>query len=92
MYPAVPCHQTFICSLSQGFPGRSVLKDPPAKQEMQEMWVQSLGGEDPLEEEMATPSSILAWESRGQRSLAGCSAQGCREPDATEHYHHLFYV
>ena len=28
---------------------------------MQETWVQSLGGEDPLEEEMATRSSILAW-------------------------------
>ena len=56
------------------------------------MWVQSLGGEDPLEEGMPTPSSILAWESRGQRRLAGCGAQGCREPDATEHLHHLFYV
>ena len=30
--------------------------------EMQEMWVQSLGQEDPLENEMATCSSILAWE------------------------------
>ena len=29
---------------------------------MQEMWVQSLGLEDPLEEEMATHSSILAWK------------------------------
>ena len=29
---------------------------------MQEMQVQSLGGEDPLEEEMATYSRILAWE------------------------------
>ena len=29
--------------------------------EMQELWVQSLGGEDPLEEEMATHSSIVAW-------------------------------
>ena len=29
------------------------------------------GWEDPLEEEMATHSSILAWESHGQRSLAG---------------------
>ena len=28
---------------------------------MQEMWVQSLGGEDPLEQEMATHSSSLAW-------------------------------
>ena len=31
-------------------------------QEMQEMQVGSLGGEDPLEEEMATLSSILAWK------------------------------
>ena len=29
---------------------------------MQEMWVRSLGQEDPLEKEMATHSSILAWE------------------------------
>ena len=31
-------------------------------QEMQEIQVQSLGGEDPLEKEMATHSSILAWK------------------------------
>ena len=31
-------------------------------QETQEMWIQSLGWEDPLEEEMATHSSILAWK------------------------------
>ena len=29
---------------------------------MQDTWVESLGGEDPLEEEMATLSSILVWE------------------------------
>ena len=29
---------------------------------MQEMWVQSLGQEDPMEKEMATHSRILAWE------------------------------
>ena len=34
------------------------MKNPPA---MQEMWIQSLGQEDPLEKEMATCSSILAW-------------------------------
>ena len=33
----------------------------PAMQEMLEMWVQSLGQEDPLEEGMATHSIILAW-------------------------------
>ena len=36
-----------------------LVKNPPAKQETQ---VQPLGQEDPLEEEMATHSSILAWE------------------------------
>ena len=37
------------------------VKNPPAMQEMWETWVQSLGREDPLEEGMATQSSILAW-------------------------------
>ena len=36
------------------------VKNLPAMQEMWETWVQSLGWEDPLEEEMATYSSILA--------------------------------
>ena len=44
-----------------GFPGGSVVKNPPAMQELQEMWVGSLVPEDPLEEGMATHSSILAW-------------------------------
>ena len=35
-----------------------MVKNPPA---MRETWVQSLGWEDPLEEGMATYSSILAW-------------------------------
>ena len=38
------------------------IKTPPAMQHTQEMQVQSLGQEDPLEEEMANHSSILAWE------------------------------
>ena len=50
-----------ICSFL-GFPGGSVVKNLPAVQETQEMWVQSLGQEDPLEEEVATHSSILAWK------------------------------
>ena len=44
----------------------------------------SLGQEDPLEEELATHSSILARESHGQRSLGGYSPQGHKESDATE--------
>ena len=50
-------------SSSQGLPRwLSGKKYPPAMQEIQEMWVQSLGQEDPLEKEMATHSSILAWK------------------------------
>ena len=45
----------------QGFLGGSAVKNLPPMQEIQEMRVQSLGLEDPLEEEMATHSSILAW-------------------------------
>ena len=45
--------------MRMGFPGVSVVKNPPA---MQETWVPSLVREDPLEKEMATHSSILAWE------------------------------
>ena len=44
---------------SFGFPGGSVVKNPPAKQEM---WARSLGQEDAQEKEMATHSSTLAWE------------------------------
>ena len=40
-------------------------------QETQEMLVQFLGQEGPLEKEMATHSSILAWETHGQRGLVG---------------------
>ena len=44
-----------------GFPSGSVVKNPPAMQEPHETQVQSLDQEDPLEEGMATHSSVLAW-------------------------------
>ena len=50
------------CQLANGtqdFPGGSVVKSPPTKQEGR---VPSLGLEDPLEKEMATHSSVLAWD------------------------------
>ena len=45
-----------------GFPGGSMVKNLPSVQETQKMQLQSLNWEDPLEEEMATHSNILAWE------------------------------
>ena len=45
-------------------------------QETQEMWVQSLGGEDPLEEEMATHSSIIAWKIPWTEETGGLQSMG----------------
>ena len=47
---------------SQDFSNGSAIKNPPAVQETKESWVPSLVREDPLEEEIATHSSILAWK------------------------------
>ena len=52
------------------------VKNPPAMQETQEMWVQSLGREDPLEEEMATHSCILAWETPWTEEPGGLQSLG----------------
>ena len=68
-----------------------MVKNPPAVQEPQEMWVQSLGREDPLEEGVATHSSILAWRipwteepggpqsivsQRAEHNLSNCAHRG----------------
>ena len=48
----------------------------PEEAPMQELHVQSLGGEDPLEEEMATHSSILAWEIPWTEESGGPQSMG----------------
>ena len=63
------------------------LKRLPA---MREAWVQSLGQEDPLEKEMATHSSILAWRIPWTENLVGYSPWGCKESDTTEQLHFHF--
>ena len=50
---------------------------------MQEMLVQSLAWEDPLEKRLAALPSVLAWKSHGQSSLAGYSPWGLKESDTT---------
>ena len=70
---------------NMGFPEGSVVKNPLAMQEMQEMWVPSLGRQDFLEEEMATHSSILPEKSHGQKSLAGYSRWGRKDSDMIEY-------
>ena len=58
-----------------------MVKNLPA---IQETWVRSLGGRDPLEKGMATLSSILPGEFHGQRSLVGYSPWYHQESDTTE--------
>ena len=52
---------SYIKHNTRSFPSGSVVKNLPATQELQDMWVQTLGQEDPLEKGMATRSSIPAW-------------------------------
>ena len=71
-----------------GFPGGSVV-NPPASAGVR---VQPLGREDPLEEEMATHSSIPAWRIHSQRSPGSYLPMGSRESDTTwqlNHHHHI---
>ena len=60
------------------------VKNLPAMEERLKTLVQSLHPEDPLEEEIATHSRVLAWEIHGQRSLTGYSPKGHKESDTTE--------
>ena len=50
---------------------------------MQETWVHSLGWEDPLEEGMATHSSILAWRIPWTEEPGGLQSMGSQESDTT---------
>ena len=57
-------------------PAAQMVKDLPA---MQETWVRSLGQEDALEEEMATHSSILAWEIPQTEGPGGVQSMGSQK-------------
>jgi len=65
-----------FCIQILDFPSGSVTKNPPLIQETQ---VQSLGGEDALEKEMATYSSILAWEIPWTEELGWLQSMGSQK-------------
>ena len=60
----------------RGFPGGSAVKNLPAVQEPQEIWVQSLGQEDPRRRAWQPTPVFLPEESHGQRSPVGYSPWG----------------
>ena len=62
-----------------GFPGGSAVKNNLSA--MHEMRVQSLGGEDPLEKEIATHSNSLAWEIPWTAEPGGLQSMGSQESD-----------
>ena len=63
-------------SKSVGFPNGSAVKNPPAMQEMKETWARPLGQEDPLEEGMATHSSLPPWKVPWTADPGGLQSMG----------------
>ena len=66
----------YICIYMKIFPSGLVVKNPRAMQELQKLWVQSSGQEDPLVKEMATQSSILAWKILWTEEPGGLQSMG----------------
>ena len=60
-----------------------LVKNPPAVQETQEMWIRILGGEDLREEEMSTHSSVLLWEAPWTEEPGGLQSVGSQELQRT---------
>ena len=68
-----------------------IIKNPPA---MQETWARSLGGENPLEEDMATHFSILAWKILLTEKFGRLQSRGLQTDTrkATEHAYTYFWL
>ena len=56
---------------------------------MQEMWVQSLGWEGPLEKEMAIHSTVLAWEIPWTEEPCGLQSMGSQKLDTVTKQQHI---
>ena len=79
---ALPHHSQSVLACVMNPQAAIVVKNPPVL-DTEEVRVRSLGGEDPLEKEMATLSSVLVGESQGHKSPAGYSPWGCKGSDLT---------
>ena len=79
-------HRILVSLSKEAFLEVQLVKNLPAKQET---WVQSLGREDPLEKELATHSSILAWRIPWMVEPGGLQSMGSQR-DMTERLHFHF--
>ena len=76
------CAMVFIYCISWASLVAQIVKNPPA---LQETWVQSLGQEDPPEEEMGAHSSVLAWRTPWTEEPGGLQSRGSHR---VRHYEH----
>ena len=68
--------------IHQGFPSSSVIKNLSAVKylpAMQDIWVRTLAGEDPLEEGITAHSSVLAWEMAWTEEPSGVQSMGSQK-------------
>ena len=83
------CEKVFDVNMSfVGLP--KWLSDKESACQTQETWVRPLGGEDPLEKEMATHSSIVAWKSPWTEEPGGLQSMGLQESDTTKQLNNVF--
>ena len=69
-----------------------MVENLPAVWETQEAWVQSLSQEDPLEKEMATHSSVLAWRIPWREEPGGLQSMGSQRVRPSEHCTALLHL
>ena len=86
--PGLETHYIIIILLSLCYGLVQLVKNLPAMQEIQ---VQSLSGEDPLEKEMTPLAVFFPGKSHGLRNLVGYGPWGCKESDMTQqpNHHHI---
>ena len=85
---AIITNNIYCLLCDRAFPVDQLVKNLPA---VQETPVLSLGQEDPMEKEMATYSSILAWRIPWTEELDGLQSMGHKELDTTERLHFHFH-
>ena len=81
-----------MCVYEYGLPRWLSGKESPAMQEPQELWIQSMDQEDPLEEGMATHSSILTWRNPWTEEPGGLQFIASQRRSVHAHIYEYMYL